>query len=113
MAAPQPYRLAPPSGWIVPIADAPLAAATPDGSGDYDFVLVDQQVRLGKVTEQYFRYVERMVNQSSVDRSAQVSLEIDPRHEKLLVHEVRVFRDGRAIDKLADARLVTLSSERK
>jgi len=111
MAAPQPYRLAPPSGWIVPVADAPLTVATPDGSGDYDFVLVDQQVRLGKVTEQYFRYVERMVNQSSVDRSAQVSLEIDPRHEKLLVHEVRVFRNGRAIDKLADARRSLLNRE--
>ena len=111
MAAPQPYRLAPPSGWIVPVADAPLTEARVEGSGDYDFLLVDQQVRLGKVTEQYFRYVERMVNQSSVDRSAQVSLEIDPRHEKLLVHEVRVFRNGRAIDKLADARRSLLNRE--
>jgi hypothetical protein len=111
LAAPQPYRLAPPSGWIMPFADASLAATRPEGSGDYDFLLVDQQVRLGKVTEQYFRYVERMVNQSSVDRSAQLALEFDPRHEKLLVHEVRVLRNGRAIDKLADARRSLLNRE--
>lgn len=111
LAVPEPYRLAPPSAWIIPAANAALLEARPEGSGGYDFLLVDQQLRLGKVTEQYFRYVERMVNQSSVDRAAQVSLEIDPRHEKLLVHEVRVFRDGRAIDKLADARRSLLNRE--
>lgn len=112
-AEPQPYRLAPPSGWVSRAADAPLADAKPQGAGDYDFLLVDQQVRLGAVTEQYSRYVERMVNQASVDRSAQVSLELDPRHERLLVHEVRVFRKGRAIDKLADARRSLLNRESK
>jgi transglutaminase-like putative cysteine protease len=111
--APQPYRTAPPSGWVTPIADAPLAQSGPEGPDDYDFLLVDQQVRLGAVTEQYSRYAERMVNQASVDRSAQVSLEIDPRHEKLLVHDVRVFRGGRTIDKLADARRSLLNRESK
>jgi hypothetical protein len=111
LAAREPYRIASPSAWITPFAETLLADTRPEGTGDYDFLLVDQQVRLGKVTEQYFRYVERMVNQSSVDRSAQVSLEIDPRHEKLLVHEVRVLRNGRAIDKLADARRSLLNRE--
>ena len=113
LAAPQPYRLAPPASWVAPIADAPLAEARPEGADAYDFLLVDQQVRVSTVTEQYFRYVERMVNQASVDRSAQISLEIDPRHEQLQVHEVRVFRQGRAIDKLADARRSLLNRESK
>jgi len=110
-AAPQPYRVAPPPSWVVPAADAPLAHAKPVEAGDFDYLMVDQQVRLTAVTEQYSRYVERMVNQASVDRAAQVSIEIDPSHERLLLHDVRVFRDGRAIDKLADARRSLLNRE--
>jgi transglutaminase-like putative cysteine protease len=103
--------MAPHPSWVTPVADAPLANARPEGAGDYDYLLVDQQVRLSAVTAQYSRFVERMVNQASVDRAAQVSLEIDPGHDKLLVHDVRVFRDGRTIDKLVDARRSLLNRE--
>jgi len=111
LAAPQPYRLAPAPAWVTPAADAPLAQAEPVEAGDSDYLLVDEQIRLSAITEQYSRYVERMVNQASVDRAAQISIEFDPAHARLLVHEVRVFRDGRAIDKLATARRSLLNRE--
>ena len=85
--------------------DAPLAGATRAvEAGTADFLLVDYQVRLTAVHSRYSRFAELLVNQEAVDRAAQISIDIDPEHEQVLLHSVRVFRDGRVIDKLADAR---------
>ena len=75
--------------WVLPAADAPLVHAKPVEAGDFDYLMVDQQVRLSAVTEQYSRFVERMVNQASIARAAQIAIEIDPGHERLTLHDVR------------------------
>jgi hypothetical protein len=85
--------------------------AKPVEEGHADYLLVDHQVRLTQVTSHYSRYVERLTTQAAVDRSAQVSIYIDPEHEVALLHEVRVLRNGRAIDKLGDARRSLLNRE--
>lgn len=110
--APQPYHLAPEPGWVRHASDAPFAApAASVEQGDADFLLVDHQVRLNEVTTQYSRFVEQLVSQASVDGAGQLSFRVDPEHEHLLLHSVRVFRGGRAIDKLADARVSLLNRE--
>jgi len=111
-SAPQPYRVAAEPAWVQVADDAPLAAATaPVERGDADYLLVDHQVRLTHVTTHYTRFVERLVSQASVDAGAQISIEIDPDHERVLLHEVRVFRAGRVLDKLRDARKSLLNRE--
>lgn len=112
-APPQPYRMAPPPSWVdvVPDAalDSPGAKAVEAGQSDYS--LVDRQVRVTAVSSQYERYVQRLVSQADVDGSAQISIDIDPVHEKVMLHDVRVLRAGRPIDKLADARRSLLNRE--
>ena len=107
-----PYRLAAVPSWVTVAEDAPLAGATRAvEAGNADFLLVDYQVRLTAVHSRYARFAELLVNQEAVDRAAQISIEIDPEHEQVLLHSVRVFRDGRVIDKLADARRSLLNRE--
>ena len=111
-SVPQPYRVGPPPAWVNVAPDAPLAtAAKPVEAGDTDYLLVDRQVRLLKTTDRYSRYVERLVNQAAVDSSASISISIDPEHEFVWLHEVRVFRDGHVLDKLAEARRSLLNRE--
>jgi transglutaminase-like putative cysteine protease len=112
-AAPQPYRMEPAPAWVIEAPDAPLRALdVPVEAGQSDFPLVDHQVRLeGDVTTHYERYAERLVSQTSVDESAQISIDIDPERELILLHQVRVFRNGRVVDKLADSRRSLLSRE--
>jgi transglutaminase-like putative cysteine protease len=113
MAAPpaQPYRMAGPPAWVIPAPDKPTGGTKAVEAGESDYLLVDRQVRLSAVTESYGHYVERMVSQSSVDRAAQISIEIDPLHERVLLHDVHVIRDGRVIDKLVDARRSLMNRE--
>lgn len=110
-AAREPYRIAAPAAWVTVAAPPHADESAPVEQGQSDFLLVDQQVRVGSVTERYMRYVERLVSQESVDAGAQLSFEFDPGHERVTVHEVRVRRDGRTIDKLADSRRSLLNRE--
>jgi transglutaminase-like putative cysteine protease len=109
-AAPQPYRMAPPSDWVSPLKVRTDNTA-PVEDGESDYLLVEHQVRIAAITEHYVRFVERLVSQDDVDESAQVSIEIDPEHERVVLHDVHVIRDGRVIDKLADARRSLLNRE--
>ena len=112
-AAPQPYRMAGPPAWVDVVPDAALISpgSKTVEAGQSDYPLVDRQVRVAAVTSNYERYVQRLNSQSDVDSSAQISIDIDPEHEKVLLHDIRVMRAGRAIDKLADARRSLLNRE--
>jgi transglutaminase-like putative cysteine protease len=112
-APPQPYRMADPPAWVDVAPDESLVAADAKAveAGESDYPLVDRQVRVSNVTSYYQRYVQRLLSQADVDSAAQVTIEIDPGHEKVLLHGVRVLRDGRVIDKLADARRSLLNRE--
>jgi transglutaminase-like putative cysteine protease len=109
-AAPQPYRMEPPSDWVSTL-QLPLDNTTPVEEGESDYLLVEHQLRIAAITEHYVRFVERLVSQAEVDESAQIAIEIDPEHERVLLHDVHVVRDGRVIDKLADARRSLLNRE--
>jgi transglutaminase-like putative cysteine protease len=109
--APQPYRYAEPAQWVNVMRDLDLDGGQPVEEGHSDYLLVDNQVRLSAVTSHYFRTVERLTSQDAVDRAAQRSISIDPEHELALLHDVRVIRQGRSIDKLADARRSLLNRE--
>jgi transglutaminase-like putative cysteine protease len=107
----QPYRYAPAPDWVKLVQGLRLEGNAPVEEGHSDFLLVDNQVRLSAVTSHYYRSVERLTSQDAVDRAAQLSISIDPDHELALLHEVRVYRKGRFIDKLADARRSLLNRE--
>jgi transglutaminase-like putative cysteine protease len=104
--------VAPVPAWVERLPDKDLTAPGKAlEAGESDFPLVDHQVRLSAVTAHYERYVERLVSESDVESAAQISIEIDPEHETVLLHQVRVFRGGKFLDKLASARRSLLNRE--
>jgi transglutaminase-like putative cysteine protease len=109
-AAPQPYRMAPPADWVSALR-LQLDNSAPVEDGESDYLLVEHQVRIAAITEHYLRFVERLVSQDDLDESAQIAIDIDPEHERVVLHDVHVIRDGRLIDKLADARRSLLNRE--
>jgi transglutaminase-like putative cysteine protease len=109
-AAQQPYRMAPPADWVA-MLHLQMDNSAPVEDGESDYLLVEHQVRIAAITEHYVRFVERLVSQDEVDESAQIAIEIDPEHERVTLHDVHVIRDGRIIDKLADARRSLLNRE--
>ena len=107
----QPYRYASVPAWVNVLDELELDGGKAVEEGHSDYLYIDNQVRLSDVTSHYFRAVERLTTQAAVDRAAQLSIYIDPEHEMVLLHDVRVIRDGRSIDKLADARRSLLQRE--
>ena len=60
--AQEPYRIAAPPAWVAVAAQPSEDESGPVEQGQSDFLLVDQQVRVGSVTERYARYVERLLH---------------------------------------------------
>src|SRR4029079_9839176 len=111
-AAPPPYRVAPAPAWVMRAPDSLVTDHSKQlEAGESDFPIVDHQVRVAAATAHYERYVERVLNQEGVESAAQVSIEIDPEREQVLLHQIRVYRGGRFIDKLESSRRTLLNRE--
>ena len=65
--------------------------------GLYD-LLNDHQVRAGASASHYYRTVRKVLSPSGVQNASELSLDFDPTFERLTIHEVKVFRDGVALD---------------
>jgi hypothetical protein len=114
-AAAAEYRVAPTPAWVLPSEpgkadDAHLRQAT-DG---VSYLLVDNQVMAtGADRVRYYRYVSRALNAKGVESVANLSIDFDPDWQKVQLHSVQVVRDGRAIDKLAGARIEVIQPEKE
>ena len=86
-AKPGPSRTAPSPGW--------------------HYLLRDHQVFLDGETQKYARTIRKVQDASGLTEAARVSLSFDPSYQKATLHEVRIRRDGKHIDRL-DPRAIKL-----
>ncbi len=104
----------PPPAWVLSAPDSFLTSTGPVvEAGQSDFPLVDQQVRVSTTVATYTRYAQRLMSAADVEGAAQISIVIDPEHEHVLLHQIRVLRDGKPIDKLPEARRSLLNREQR
>lgn len=77
------------------------------------YQLLDNQLRIekGGFRSAYTRYIETVVNQTGVEESSQINLDFDPSYQKLILNSLTVIRDGKAIDKLEQAKISIFSRE--
>lgn len=112
--AESPVPVEPQPAWVLDVpasrnAEVPLAIT----SSGVHYLLVDSQVRASddKPPEHFFHYAERVLNQTGVEGSSQITIDFDPTYESLTLHELVIWRDGRAIDKLNTARMSLIHRE--
>lgn len=109
---------------IVPVAPQPawaldipvnLEAEVPleNISSGVHYLLVDSQVHVGDDNrpEYFYHYAERVLNQTGVEGSSQITINFDPTYELLTLHEIVIWRDNRAISKLDTARMSLINRE--
>lgn len=104
-------RLEAPPRWIHPyhtdlLADPP-AANTP---ADAHFLLVDRQTHAEEQTR-YFHCSYRVLTESGVQENSQLLIPFDPAYETLTLHQLRIIRNGRVINKLRDQEIQILHRE--
>lgn len=113
-AAPAPQQ-APPEAWVLPFAIETLAA-TPvnEATGGLHYLLYEQQVRAGPDRlSTYRRYALRPEQASALQNAAHVEMEFNPLYQRLVIHHVRVWRQGQGIDKLKRGAVQILHRERE
>jgi transglutaminase-like putative cysteine protease len=99
-AAPD-FDVKPVPAWVdrdVPDLSTSLPAA--GARGGLVNALVDDQINVGRAVEHYVRRVRRVVSAAGVENAGQIELEFDPTYERLVLHGIHVWRNGRAFDAL-------------
>ncbi len=103
----------PAPAWVEAVALPQNQAAPAGGVRDgVDYLLVDRQWRLdGKRLQRFQRYASRALNEQGLQQIANLEWRVDPAYEQLLIHDITVHRNGRAMPRLAAAKLKLLQRE--
>lgn len=102
--------------WIKPIAipasTSAQEAKTQDG---VYYLLVDRQFKVdqNQPVLLYRHLAEKVVNQSGLQSVSNISVNYDPSYETLKWHNLAIIRNGKIIDRKADAKVETLRREKE
>ncbi len=109
------YRVAPPPQWASP-AEIPRDkwVETAPGSNGEAYLLVDRQWSLldGRL-RQYNHFATKAMAASGVEEVSSISIDFDPLYESLSLHQLRVWRNGEASDRLSRARIDLIQREKE
>lgn len=110
------WRSAPPPSWVelhsaavgAPGAPEPLAAR-----GGWHALLIDEQRAIDRKegSGQYLMWRALITDASGLGSASRVQVSFDPSYQKVLLHAFAVWRDGRRLDRLAEARIELLRRE--
>ena len=95
-------HLGPPLDWVEQ-RENPLLRPTPaaEVSYGYDYLLLDRQVNVREQSV-YWRTVYRITSEGSLQSGARETWNYDPAYEQLVLHHVRVTRDGVTQERLSE-----------
>lgn len=94
--------------WVTPMPDP--APAEPGGGLRYR--LVDLQLSLlDGEPQEYNDFRFDVVHRDGLEKAGRWSIQYQPRFHRVLLHHLRVVRNGRAADRLSDARIELLRPE--
>ena len=107
------YSVAPLPQWVEPVAPdldtPPPTAGVRDGTY---YLLDDTQVRvLAHGRETYSHFAMRALTAAGVRETGQINLYVDPAFQSLVLHYVRIIRDGHVVERLGRARITSVPVE--
>lgn len=78
--------------------------------GGFHWLLIDRQMNI-TTEEEYSHFAIRVTNGDGVQNMSDISIDFDPSYQTLVFHSVRLHRNGRVIDNLADHDIQTFQRE--
>lgn len=103
------FCIGPIPAWVK-LCDFDASAPSENSDDNYQFLLIDNQVNW----EEKIRYeheVIKILTQTAAHDFTQLSMEFDPDYEHVIVHYIRVIRDGETINCLEKSRYKLLQRE--
>jgi hypothetical protein len=102
-----------PAGWV---QELPVPLPRPDRlrqveDGIY-YLLLDSQVKTGRANEVFYtRSAYQVTDRSGLEEAARFEIDYDPTLERVVLHHIRVIRNGVVLDRMADANIQVLRRE--
>jgi transglutaminase-like putative cysteine protease len=92
----------------VPTSSGVKASEVSDG---FYFTLTDYQINVEQETE-FFHFGRKIFNSTGVQNGSEIDVDYDPAYEKLIFHEISVWRNGAKIDLLDLSKLKVIQKEK-
>lgn len=102
-------RKAPSPKWLTPVAYNPEAADTLHSGGQY-YLLSEGQYH-GEKKESFYRYASKALTESGLENISAIQVNYDPSYQQLTFNSILVWRSGKSINKLPDAKFEILRRE--
>lgn len=103
------FTIKPTPAWVQPLAVDASIAVPP---APLQMLLVDRQTRVEAAGTMRFAHFVRQVNDAAgLQKAAQIEVEFDPSYQKLVLHQLTLWRGTRRIDKLEAQRVKILHRE--
>jgi hypothetical protein len=102
-----------PPDWVEHVAvDVRASPPATEISGGIDYLLADQQLRVGpRGEERFVHFAKRIVNEAGLESASQLSVSFDPSYESVELHYLRLRRGGAVLDRLARGRVELVQRE--
>lgn len=83
---------------------------TSEKYGSSCYLLVDVQENIA-VRSTYVHYAIKLINNEGVQNNSDISIDYDPASQKLVIHEINIYRDGKKTDELRLNKIKTIQRE--
>ena len=104
---------APPAGWIDELAvPAPRPERLRQVEDGIYYLLLDTLIKPDGAAQTYYtRSVYKVTDRTGLEEAARFDIDYDPSQEQVVLHHIRVIRDGVATDRMAGADIEVLRRE--
>lgn len=112
VAARQEFATAPAPSWVNDVEVPAIEDAPSDAQSGVLYLLLDNQTRVtASGVERYSRNVVQVFSATGLDELSQLQFEFDPSYQKLVLHTIRIIRDGRIINALRPNEIRVIQQE--
>lgn len=104
------HSCGPPPSWVEP-QDFSIDLPVKPSEVNFHQLLFDSQRNWEEKTS-YYHQAFRTLSQSGIEAGSKIEIDFDPNYQEVLVHTLRVFRDGQWIDQLEGSRYDLIQKEK-
>lgn len=101
---------APNPSWIRNTLKSPVTPDLDDISEGYYYELIEYQIDLKSKTR-FYKNIKVIFDNNGIENAGEVLVSFNPEYQKLIIHELKIVRDGQTIDKLKLKNFKIISSE--
>jgi transglutaminase-like putative cysteine protease len=105
-------NIAPPDSWVKPQFYDQQASANPADSSADDYVLLKEKQINALQNETFFHTDRQILNVDGVQNDSTLTINFNPDYESVTLHWVRIWRDGRPLDRLDTNKLDVVQQEK-